>query len=81
MKKKLDRPVLAEGEMTGHAHLLDGPVEVWEVDGLLREFSLTEPTSLTHQEHKTITLPARELMSGRALEFDHFAEEARTVQD
>ncbi len=81
MRKKLDRPVLAEGEVTGHCHLLDGYVEVWEVDELLREFSLTEPTQLTHQEHKTIMLPARELVSGRALEYDHFAEESKAVRD
>jgi hypothetical protein len=77
----MDRPVLAEGEVTGHCHLLDGSVEVWEVDDRLREFTLTEPTPLTHQEHQTITLPARDLVSGRALEYDHFAEEARAVRD
>lgn len=78
MKK---RPVLAEGEVTGHAHVLDGDVEVVATDVGTREFSLDKPTNLVHEEHRTITLPAKEMVSGICQEFNHFEEEAKTVLD
>jgi hypothetical protein len=80
MKKKLDRPVLAEGEVTGHAHVLDGLVDVFEVDGV-REFYLRDETRLVHEEHRVIDIPAGEFQSGVAMEYDHFAEEAKRVVD
>jgi small-conductance mechanosensitive channel len=79
--KKLERPVLAEGEVTGHAHVLDGYVEVMETDVGTREFSLDKPTNLVHEEHRTITLPAKEMVSGICQEYSHFEEEAKQVRD
>lgn len=81
MKKKLAKPVLAEGEVTGHMHLLKANVEVWETEEGVREFELTEPTDLVHEEHNTITLPPQKYHSDRALEYDPIAEEAKRVAD
>ena len=80
MKKKLEKPILAEGEMTGHAHTLKGDVEVFEENGI-REFNLKEPTDLVHEEHEVITLPVKEFESDRVNEFDHFSEESKKTQD
>jgi len=79
--KKLDKPVLAEGEVTGHAHKLeDETTEVFD-DGQTRTFNLKKPTVLRHEEHKPIELPTMEYESGKAVEYDHFVEEAREVAD
>jgi hypothetical protein len=54
--KKLDRKFLFEGEVTGHAHRIDIG-EIFETrDGelYLRVDALTK---VTHEEHKTVTLP------------------------
>lgn len=77
MKKKLDDKVLAYGEVTGHAHRVT--VDVYEDEKKLRYFE--GETIVTHEEHKPISLPNKEWVSGRVLEYDHFAEEARNVAD
>jgi hypothetical protein len=80
MKKKLERPILAEGETTGHYHALSGNVDVFEENDV-REFRLDEPNTLTHQEHKKIEIPEGDYQSGIAIEYDHFLEESRKVVD
>lgn len=80
--KKLDKPVLAEGEVTGHTHtLLDNNVDVYEHNNGLREFTLEQDTILTHEEHNKISIPKGNWISGIVQEYDHFAEEARNVAD
>lgn len=77
-KRKVTSGVLAEGEATGHAHRVSVTVMEDTVTGL-REFH--GPTEATHEEHGAIALPDLDLISGRGLEYDHFAEEARQVRD
>lgn len=79
--KKLEKPILAEGEVTGHAHVLEGNVDVYELDNGLRQFNLDSPTTIVHEEHKKIELPPGEYLSGKVLEYDHFLEESRQVLD
>lgn len=80
-KKKLNRPVLAEGEQTGHAHVLDdASVEVTERDDKVREFKLKRKATVNHEEHKPVTLPAGEYCSDVVREHDPFEGERR-VQD
>ena len=76
-QKKLDTRVLAEGEVTGHAHRVG--VDVYEADDGVREFS--GATTVTHEEHGPITLPADDYYADRVVETDHFADEARRVTD
>jgi hypothetical protein len=80
-RKKLTKPVLAEGEVTGHAHVLEGNVDVFETDDGLREFNLSKSTKLNHQEHGAHVIEAGKYISGRVMEYDHAAEEAKRVQD
>jgi hypothetical protein len=72
------RLVLAEGEVTGHAHVLEGDLEFDQA---------TEPTfvvvrgkaTLTHQEHATVEVPAGTWQVVRQRE--HWGGEVRTVAD
>ncbi|MEK6935621.1 MAG: hypothetical protein AABW67_02455 [Nanoarchaeota archaeon] len=80
--KKIEGKKLAEGEMTGHAHVLNNS-EVFELDNRLRIFNGNEQNTLTHQEHKPIVIPSKKgkYVSGKVLEYDHFTEEAKEVKD
>lgn len=54
--KKVDRKWLFEGEVTGHAHRIDVG-EIFESrDGELY-LRVDKLTKVTHEEHKTVTLP------------------------
>jgi hypothetical protein len=74
--------VVAEGEHTGHAHVVEveGVLEMREVDGVIYA-RIEAPVSFTHDEHHPITLAPGVVKFGRVQEYDHFAEEARQVQD
>jgi hypothetical protein len=75
----------------GHEQMREGgglPKEVnpkWEhyldEDTKKRYLRVLEPIDLTHEEHNKITIPPGDYRIGRVLEYDHFAEEARIVQD
>lgn len=51
------RVVLAHGEVTGHAHVVTGPAELFDAD---RQTFLRvgEGAEIRHEEHSTIPLPA-----------------------
>ena len=72
--------VLADGESTGHKHVLQN-TEVLEREDGVKEFIVEDKDTLTHEEHNPITLNPGKYESGRIEEYDHFAEEARKVQD
>jgi hypothetical protein len=48
--------LVVEGERTGHAHRL--PARVYDLPGGRRVLMVERPTSLTHQEHRHIEVPA-----------------------
>jgi len=55
-RQKQKDVVLAEGEVTGHKHVLTGQVLVSEFKGN-KYVELTETSSLTHQEHDDLEIP------------------------
>lgn len=56
--KKLDHLIIAEGEVTGHAHrITKGDAELYEKDGVMFLHVESEEALLTHEEHGPITLP------------------------
>jgi len=63
---KLVKVVLAEGEVTGHAHVATGFGLQFKA-GIL---SITEEALVTHEEHGTRTLLAGEYEVRRVLELD-----------
>jgi len=80
--KKVKGSVLADGEVTGHAHrLADNTVDVWETDEGTRVFALSNDTELTHEEHNTVVLPAQDYECGIVQEYDPLEDAIRQVQD
>jgi hypothetical protein len=76
--------IVAYGEVTGHCHkvIVDGElVKVIENEKGELYVKAQKPFSVVHEEHKTIEVPAGVWKIGKVREFDHFAEEARFVQD
>lgn len=81
IKKHARGWILAEGEVTGHAHeVLGEGVEVLEKDGVLY---LRAPHGgrIQHEEHTAFDIPPGDYTIGIVKEYDHFAEEAREVRD
>ena len=87
LKKKAKNLVLAEGEVTGHKHLLTLEEDEINYDVLEGQivFTISKDATITHEEHHAIVLPpTREneiYRVRRVREYDHFAEEAREVRD
>lgn len=80
--KKLNHLTLAKGEATGHHHTITkGDAELYEHEGTMFLRVNSDTAELTHQEHNTITIPKGDWKINIVREFDHFAEEARRVQD
>ena len=76
--KKLDHLVLAWGEVTGHKHQLDVG-ELFETKNGKLYFRLNKKGRLSHEEHKTIELPAGnyEVIGQR----EYYPAEIRRVRD
>jgi len=50
--------VLAEGEVTGHAHrITEGEAELYELENRLYLRVHSETAMLTHEEHRAIAIP------------------------
>lgn len=74
--------VLAEGETSGHYHVLDAiPTTRMFSDGGTMFLSLLAPQKIRHEEHKEIELPAGNYKVGIVKEVDPFSEEVRSVRD
>lgn len=78
--------VLAEGEVTGHAHTIARPTEGQNIlvstdqaEALKMWLTLDAPAELQHQEHATITLPPGDYEVIRQVEYE--AGELRNVAD
>lgn len=72
--------VVAHGE-SGHSHVVeDDEAELIQI-GEKMLLSLTNKATLTHEEHKPITLEPGIWEIGRIQEFDYFQMMSRQVQD
>lgn len=74
-----DRIVLAEGEATGHAHVVSSADAVMLARGAERFLRVVRPTMLRHDEHREISLPARTFRVIRQREYS--PERIRNVAD
>jgi hypothetical protein len=78
LSNKLEHKILARGEATGHAHVLDGDVQLYESNqGTFFESFADVP--LIHEEHETIVIPEGSYQVVRQREFD--GEQIRYVYD
>lgn len=75
------RLVLAEGEHTGHSHVIeDDDAELIRI-GERMVLKLTKPATVVHEEHKPITLAPGVWEIGRVQEYDWFSKMQRQVMD
>lgn len=72
--------IIAEGEATGHAHVVDDDVELYEKDGTLY-LRTSKTVEVRHEEHKPVSLEAGIWRACIVREYDPFIEEARSVVD
>jgi len=73
--------VIAEGEATGHHHVItDKGATLWELKGDMY-LEATEPVTITHDEHKPLPIPEGIYHIGRVREYDYLAEMERRVVD
>ena len=81
--KSLPHRVLADGEVTGHKHVVaEEELSDLFVDENGNLFLKTSGrTTVKHEEHKPITIEPGNYKIRRVQEYDHFEEEARNVRD
>lgn len=73
--------VLAEGEATGHAHVVtDVECEAYTLADALF-IKCRKPVTVVHEEHKSVTIDSGIWQISIVREYDHFQEEARKVID
>ena len=82
-KLKKGRCVLAEGEATGHAHVIKEKrgAKLFEGDTGELFLELSKEVTVTHEEHGAVTVAPGKYRIRKIREYDHFAEEAREVID
>lgn len=75
--------VLAEGEVTGHAHrIVQGNAQLFKtLAGVMFLRVLSEHAKLFHEEHEDIDLPIGDYEIKIQREWDWFSEEVRRVAD
>ena len=80
VKRESGRIVLAHGEVTGHAHAIKNrAAKFYETSTGERYLSLPKESTLDHEEHSTIVLPAGKYRVIRQREYH--PEEIRNVAD
>jgi hypothetical protein len=79
--KQLRTKIVAEGEATGHNHKFQGQVLIYETEQGQKFVDAKEELQLTHQEHKTIHVPAGIYEVIQEQEFDPFQSEIQRVRD
>lgn len=74
--------VLAEGEITGHAHCIEevSDAELYKL-GEQMLLAVEKEVALTHEEHGTIKIPPDVYEVGIVQEFDYLSMMARNVMD
>ncbi len=82
VEKENGRLVLAKGEATGHAHTIADPAaDLFSNDSGELFLTASGEITVSHEEHKPITLSPGQYKIGIVREVDPFADEVRNVQD
>lgn len=78
----IGRHVLAEGEHTGHAHVIDADDQAELIrEGERMLLRLTKPATVRHEEHNPVLLEPGVWEVGRVREVDHLNGLVRQVTD
>jgi hypothetical protein len=68
--KKLSTNILAEGEVTGHHHKLNGSFQIFQNSQKVKFIETFEQVRLTHQEHSQLLIPKGVYVVVEEREFD-----------
>jgi hypothetical protein len=82
--KKTSKITLALGESTGHAHVLEGNLEISEESSNSENelyFKVIDKAVLYHQEHDVMLLEKGNYLKVNQVEYDPFTELIRYVRD
>lgn len=79
--KALNHRVLAEGEVTGHAHRADSGVLLQNTHTGALVLDACDGAAITHEEHGEIRVSPGKWDVAIVKEYDHAAEAARNVAD
>ena len=81
--RKVKSLTLAQGETTGHSHLLTGKniIHFIPQGNDYIAFELKEEATISHEEHNSFVLPPGMYFIETVREYDHFNEETRYVRD
>ena len=73
--------IVAEGEATGHHHVITQKgATLMELKGELY-LEVTEPVTITHEEHKPLPIPEGIYHIGKVKEYDYLGDMERQVRD
>ncbi len=72
---------LKEGEATGHFHQLKGDFEIYQDEEGRNVLNVNKKSTLTHPEHKEITIEKGIYIQEQEIEYDPFTEELNKVID
>ena len=72
--------VLRQGEVTGHAHVIEDDVELYEKDGLFY-LKAGKEVIIGHEEHKPVALQEGIYEISGVNEFDYIVQMERQVRD
>ena len=80
--KKLKHLILAEGEVTGHAHrVVSGEAELVQAGEMMYLLVKSKFVKVDHEEHGVIAIPQGTWEVKKVREWDYEEEEARQVRD
>ncbi len=79
--REIDRDILAEGEVTGHAHRIHGATVLEDGEDLTYLRITDEGAIVTHEEHGPLSLPPGYYRVVHQREYDPYEEAAWRVQD
>jgi len=82
VEPKNGKYILAEGEATGHAHVIDvmDGIDMFQSSNDLF-LTLDVETTVRHEEHKPVTLKPGNYKIKKVREVDPFTEEIKAVRD
>lgn len=73
--------VLAEGEVTGHAHRVKDEIRLYRGEDGMMYLKADNPFTLLHEEHKSIRFTPGVYKAWKVREYDHIEEAIRQVAD
>ena len=79
--KPISTNIIAEGEKTGHNHVLNGSHQIYETPDKQILFTAEQDVSLKHQEHSTLKIKEGNYVVVKELEYNVFKNIQEEVID